>query len=86
MIEMLRSDTDDPVRQPCELHKLTTMQRRVLERIIAICRAQGEEVEVARLARIFGVHHSTMQDHVAELRRKGWLRLWGQPWPVQFLD
>jgi DNA-binding MarR family transcriptional regulator len=70
MISMLRAA--DPA--PLQLHALTTQQRRIIEAIDAYHRATGEPCPPSYLARRLRLHHSTMQEHLVALHRKGWLK------------
>lgn len=53
---------------------LTTKQRVILEAVEAFQRATGEACPVSLVARRLRVHHSTIQEHLTALYRKGWLR------------
>lgn len=55
------------------VHTLTTRQRAVLEAAEAYQRATGEHCSVSVVARRLRVHHSTIQEHISALYRKGWL-------------
>lgn len=54
--------------------KLPSRQRRALDVIVQYYRATGEACPSTLIARQMEVHHSTIQDHLAALYRKGWLR------------
>lgn len=58
---------------PAPLHSLTTKQRYVLMVIDQYERATGEPCSTSYIARRISVHHSTIQDHLCALHRKGWL-------------
>ena len=62
---------DDP---PVPLHTLTTQQRKIVEAIDAFNRVTGEACSATWLARRFTLHHSTVQEHLSALHRKGWLK------------
>ncbi len=62
---------DDP---PVPLHTLTTQQRKIVEAIDAFNRVTGEACSANWLARRFTLHHSTVQEHLSALHRKGWLK------------
>jgi SOS-response transcriptional repressor LexA len=53
---------------------LTDRQRAVLSSIIDYRKATGEVPSLMYLARKLSLHHSTVQQHVSELHRKGFLR------------
>lgn len=53
---------------------LSERQRAVLSAIIDYRKATGEVPALMYLARRLSLHHSTVQQHVAELHRKGFLR------------
>lgn len=55
-------------------HNLPTRQRVVLETIRQFCDATGEPCPATYLSRRLRVHHSTIQEHLSALHRKGWLR------------
>lgn len=59
--------------QPAPLHTLTTKQRTLLEFIRAYHETTGEPCPGSMLARRLSVHHSTIQEHLSALWRKGWL-------------
>jgi DNA-binding NarL/FixJ family response regulator len=65
-----RRDEDPPV----PLHTLTNQQRKVLEAIAAYHLVTGECCSTTYLARRLSLHHSTVQEHLWALFRKGWLR------------
>jgi DNA-binding IclR family transcriptional regulator len=72
-MDFVRADeAPDPPLTP--LHLLPTQQRRIIEAIDLIEQATGEPCSVPLLARRFRLHHSTVQDHVFALHRKGWLK------------
>lgn len=56
------------------VHQLTTAQRRVLEWIERYETALDEPCPSGFVARRMGLHHSTIQQHITALHRKGWLR------------
>lgn len=58
---------------------LTSRQRDVLSAILTYHEAVGEEPSVRYIARRLNLHHSTIQDHLSALQRKGWLRSGGAP-------
>jgi Mn-dependent DtxR family transcriptional regulator len=74
VIEFTRaaSGGDEPPYVP--LHALSTQQRRIVEIVAAIEEATGEACGRRLLARRLNVHHTTVQDHLAALHRKGWLK------------
>lgn len=53
---------------------LTDRQRAVLSAIIEYRKTTGEVPALMYLARRLSLHHSTVQQHVSELHRKGFLR------------
>ena len=55
------------------LHTLSTMQRRVFDIIVQYHEATGEPCSARLIARRLTLHHSTVQDHLAALWRKGWV-------------
>lgn len=55
------------------LHTLTTKQRALLGLVVDYYRVTGEPCSASYLARRMGVHHSTIQQHLAVLHHKGWL-------------
>lgn len=59
---------------PVPLHTLTTQQRKIVEAIDGFTRATGEACSANWLARRFTLHHSTVQEHLSALHRKGWLK------------
>lgn len=52
----------------------TTQQRKVLLVIERYVEMSGEPCPAAFIARKLLLHHSTVQEHLRELYRKGWLR------------
>ena len=54
--------------------RLTSRQTVILSAIDEYCAATGEPCPSRYLARRLSSHHSTIQEHVASLYRKGWLR------------
>lgn len=60
-----------PPRAPA--HTLSTRQRVLLEIVIQYYRLTGEPCSASYLARRMHVHHSTVQEHLAVLHRKGWI-------------
>jgi DNA-binding CsgD family transcriptional regulator len=52
---------------------LTIRQRSILDMIVRYHRATGEACPASYLARRFNLHHSTVQEHVSALYKKGWL-------------
>lgn len=52
---------------------LTTRQEVMLVAIARYNRATGEACPASYLTRRFEMHHSTAQDHILSLFRKGWL-------------
>lgn len=56
-----------------EPRQLTTRQQDVWTAIARYNRATGEACPASYLTRRFNVHHSTAQDHISTLFRKGWL-------------
>jgi len=61
------------------LHTLSTQQRRLVEAIDAYEHVTGEPCPGRYLARRFSLHHSTVQDHLSALHRKGWIVTPGAP-------
>lgn len=53
---------------------LTGRQRAVLDFVRAYCRATGEPCPATIIARRMALHHSTVQEHLYALHRKGFLR------------
>lgn len=77
MEELLTRAYDRPPVSPdgaAPLHTLTTKQRALLIIIERYYKATGEACPGRYLARRLNVHHSTVQQQLAELHRKGWLR------------
>lgn len=65
--------------------ELTARQRDVLRVIEGYCQVTGEPCSARYMARRLSVHHSTIQQHLAALHRKGWLRTPNAPaMPVRF--
>jgi hypothetical protein len=62
---------DSPGRRATDL---PTKQRVILELVIQYYRLTGEPCSASYLARRLRVHHSTVQQHLSVLHRKGWLR------------
>lgn len=54
--------------------QLTVRQRSVLGIISDYCRVTGEACTANYVARRLELHHSTVQEHISALHRKGWLR------------
>jgi DNA-binding MarR family transcriptional regulator len=73
VIEFTRAGGGDEAPPP-PLHALPTQQRRIVEIVEAFERASGEPCPARLLARRLKLHHSTVQDHLSALERKGWLR------------
>lgn len=65
-------NTGDAVVTP--VHHLSTQQRIVLLAISDYQRLTGEACSASYLGRRLRLHHSTIQDHLSALYRKGWLR------------
>lgn len=64
---------------------LTDRQRTVLAEIVRYYIATGEPCPSRFVARRLSLHHSTVQEHIAALRKKGALRSTGSPsTPVEF--
>lgn len=57
-----------------EPRPLTERQERIFKTITKVVRATGEPCSASYLARQFSLHHSTVQEHISALYRKGWLR------------
>lgn len=75
--QLLTRAADEPPATPkgaAPLHTLTTKQRAMLIIIERYFDATGEPCPGAYLARRIGVHHKTIQEHLAALHRKGWLK------------
>lgn len=64
----------DPPAEAAPLHTLTTKQRSMLIIIERYCEATGEACPGTYLARRLNLHHSTVQEYLRVLHRKGWLR------------
>jgi Mn-dependent DtxR family transcriptional regulator len=58
---------------PVPIHLLTTRQRAIVEVIDSFERNTGDTCSIMTLARRLRLHHSTIQEHLLELHRKGWL-------------
>ena len=58
---------------------LTERQSQVYAEIVKVHDVTGEGASVRYLARRLSLHHSTIQEHLAALRRKRWLRSSGSP-------
>lgn len=71
MFELNRAGGDD--RHDGRLHELPTKQRAIVEAIEAFERVTGEPCSIRLLARRLRVHHSTIQEQLSALHRKGWL-------------
>jgi SOS-response transcriptional repressor LexA len=56
-----------------EPRPLTTRQQEVFDKIARFTRATGEPCSASYLARQLNMHHSTVQEHITTLFRKGWL-------------
>ena len=56
-----------------EPRPLTTRQQKMFDTIARYTRATGEPCSASYLARQFSMHHSTVQEHISNLFRKGWL-------------
>jgi len=54
-------------------HFLSGRQRIVLDVIARYVRNTGEPCSGSYIARHLGIHHSTVQEHISALYRKGWL-------------
>jgi LexA DNA binding domain-containing protein len=61
---------DSPGRR---ITDLPTKQRVILELVIQYYRLTGEPCSASYLARRLRVHHSTVQQHLLVLHKKGWL-------------
>ena len=59
--------------------QLTSRQQELFDAINRYYSATGEPCPSRFLARRFGRHHKTIQEHRAALERKGWLRGPGVP-------
>lgn len=57
-----------------DVDTLPLRQRQVLTAIVDYSTVVGEQPTVRGLARRLHVHHSTIQEHLEALARKGWLR------------
>lgn len=64
----------DPPADAAPLHTLTTKQRSLVIIIEQYARATGESCPASYLARRLRIHHSTVQEHLTVLHRKGWIR------------
>lgn len=53
---------------------LPARQRAILDLIVRHYRVTGEACSANYLARRMDLHHSTVQEHISALHRKGWLR------------
>ncbi len=58
---------------PAPVHTLPTQQRIVLEVVLQYHHMTGEACPASYLARRMRLHHSTVQQHLTALHRKGWL-------------
>lgn len=77
--EQLLTRADDqapaaPDGAAAPLHTLTTKQRAMLIIIERYFEATGEACPGTYLARRLDLHHSTVQEYIRVLHRKGWLR------------
>jgi len=54
---------------------LSARQREILRFIIGFYRREGETPSVCFIARRLHLHHSAVQEHLAYLYRKGWLKI-----------
>lgn len=59
---------------PVAVAPLADRQRVVLRLIERYLDATGEYPSVSHIARRLGIHHSTVQQHLGAIYRKGWLR------------
>ncbi len=75
MIELFtRAEQQDALsREPAPAHTLPTQQRAILEIVTQYYRLTGEACSASYLARRLRLHHSTIQQHLTVLHRKGWL-------------
>jgi DNA-binding IclR family transcriptional regulator len=67
------------------LHTLTTRQRAIVTVIDDYTRVTGEPCPASYLARRLRLHHSSIQEHLSALHRKGWLRTPNSPIRLRFL-
>jgi len=58
---------------------LTSRQQDLYEVIARYNRVTGEDCPASYLARRFEIHHTTVQDYISTLFRKGWLRAPNSP-------
>jgi DNA-binding IclR family transcriptional regulator len=57
-----------------DLRTLTTRQRVIVMAIDDYTRVTGEPCPASYIARRLRLHHSSVQEHLLALHRKGWLR------------
>lgn len=58
---------------------LSNREQDVYDLIVRYNRATGEDCPVAYVARKFDVHHSTIQQYIETIHRKGWLHTANSP-------
>lgn len=58
---------------PAPVYTLPTKQRVILEIVLEYHHMTGEACPASYLARRMRLHHSTVQEHLSVLHRKGWL-------------
>lgn len=66
---------------PDSVKPLTRRQRAVLTIITQYYAAAGEGCSVRYIARRLRIHHSTVQEHIDALYRKGWIMMPSAPRP-----
>lgn len=71
--ELLTRGEQRELQEPAPAHTLPTKQRAILEIIRDHYRMTGEACSARYLARRLSIHHSTVQEHLRVLYRKGWL-------------
>ena len=62
---------------------LTARQKDIMVEVANYYIATGEPAPIRYLARRMDVHHSTIQDHLRALNRKGWLATAGPAVPLR---
>jgi DNA-binding IclR family transcriptional regulator len=77
MMDFTRAPANRDPQVP--IHALTTKQRALVEAVDAFERVTGEPCSASALARRLRLHHSTVQEHLSALHRKGWLQTPNSP-------
>lgn len=70
---MIRQRSAETTDQRAAAHTLPTQQRVIVELVLQYHHVTGEPCSASHLARRLRLHHSTVQQHLRELYRKGWL-------------